>query len=258
MPDKKFLIEDEAEVSRGWFERDLYRIMDALKSKMRNYESKQETEKDSAHNTGHGDTDNSIGVIPQKSDQGSSNSLRHHPMVVFPANPLFAEKVYPLMWFATPMLKFMENQKKKLAEAYPAPVLFLDSPDPKTISDYVNRRGPLWEGTKKEDVLLKITNKAQSGRENVEKLMKEYYDMWTTDVEEVEPTYTYDAFGPDIEGPLVHLHHGRLLDRKTAKPRSPLVSPDKVHPSDEGYELWGRHIANAIVKEWNRSDEEAT
>ena len=135
----------------------------------------------------------------------------------------------------------MEYQKKKLAEKYPAPVLFLEAPDDKVIKDYTNKRGPLWEASSREEVLFELTNKARL--EQLETLMKEYYDTWTVDVEEEEATFTYDAFGPDIEGPMQHLHQ-----------RSPLISPDRVHPSDEGYELWGRHIANAIVKEWDRVD----
>jgi len=31
-----------------------------------------------------------------------------------------------------------------------------------------------------------------------------------------------------------------------------MVSSDGVHPSDAGYDLWGRVIARAIVAEWRR------
>jgi lysophospholipase L1-like esterase len=55
-----------------------------------------------------------------------------------------------------------------------------------------------------------------------------------------------------------HLHYD--VDRKTADLEnsegqflgSNLVSINKVHPNDEGYELWGRHIAAAIIKHWNK------
>ena len=136
----------------------------------------------------------------------------------------------------------MEYQKKKLSERYPAPVLFLEAPTEKVISDFRNKRGPLWEARSREEVLFELTNKARL--EQLEGLMKEYYDRWTEDVEEEEPTFTYDAWGPDIRGPMQRLQR-----------RSPLISPDNVHPSDEGYELWGRHIANAIVEEWDRLDD---
>lgn len=51
-----------------------------------------------------------------------------------------------------------------------------------------------------------------------------------------------------------HLHYNvdrRNPDSSTASGQffgSNLVSVDKVHTNDEGYELWGRHIAAVIVK----------
>jgi len=33
---------------------------------------------------------------------------------------------------------------------------------------------------------------------------------------------------------------------------SPYVAVDKMHPNDEGYELWGRHIAAAILEHWKK------
>jgi hypothetical protein len=157
--------------------------------------------------------------------------------------PTFDNHSFCLFYFFA-CLKIMEYQKKKLAEKYPAPVLFLEAPDAKVISDFTNKRGPLWEARSREEVLFELTNKARL--EQLETLMKEYYERWTVDVEE-EGRLVYDAFGPDIEGPMQHIQE-----------RSPLISPDRVHPSDEGYELWGRHIAYAIVKEWDRMDDGRT
>jgi len=160
--------------------------------------------------------------------------------VVFPEAPLYSDPPLPMSLFAAPIVKLMERQKKKLAEKYPAPVLFIEAPDKKTMVDFTNQRGALWEAGSKEEVLFELTNKARL--EKLEKIMKEYYDMWTVDVDKEEPTYTYDVFGPDIQGPMQYLE------------RSPLIAPDKVHPSDQGYELWGRHIANHIVAEWQKDE----
>ena len=241
---------DDGLSSDAWFERDLFSIMSALRSKMRNYKDEtQGTSMDSPSLKSEGQCtlDNSVAEQTANKPNAISNdpamsapSRRHHPMVVFPAAPLFAEKVYPLSFFADPIIALMESQKKRLAEKYPAPVLFLEGPRNNVISDYLNRRGPLWEATSKEEVLFELTNKARL--EHLEKLMKEYYKTWTVDVEEEVPAYSYDVFGPDIQGPLQKII------------RSPLISPDNVHPSDEGYELWGRHIADEIIKEWDRDD----
>ncbi|CAB9506950.1 expressed unknown protein [Seminavis robusta] len=236
--------EEDKQPSAGegaWFERDLWGIMRALQGKMRNY---GEEEEDDPKPPDSSDAKASVNNGEPESNQNSGNDdntrRRHHPIVVFPAAPMFNEPIYPLSFFAEPMIRLMEYQKKKLAERYPAPVLFLEAPNDETIKDFTNKRGPLWEASSREEVLFELTNKARL--EQLEKLMKEYYDMWTVDVEEEEATYTYDAFGPDIQGPLQHLH------------RSPLISVDRVHPNDEGYELWGRHIAQAIVEEWDRKD----
>jgi hypothetical protein len=225
------------------FERDLWSLMGALRGKMRNYddEDKGGLAENTAPTQSTPRAQTKEPSIPPVVEARKS-LRRHHPMVVFPAVPLFNETIFPLSSFTALIVKLMEYQKKKLAERYPAPVLFLEAPDDKTIKDFTNKRGPLWEARSREEVLFELTNKARL--EQLEKLMKEYYDMWTVDVEEEEATYTYDAFGPDIQGPLEHLH------------RSPLISVDRVHPSDEGYELWGRHIAQAIVKEWDRRDGE--
>jgi hypothetical protein len=227
----------------GGFEKDLWSLMGALRGKMRNYDDEER----GSSNKKIASTQSTPTDTLQQTNEPTSptrNSLRrHHPMVVFPAVPLFNETIFPLSSITAIIVKLMEYQKKKLAERYPAPVLFLEAPDDKTIKDFTNKRGPLWEARSREEVLFELTNKARL--EQLEKLMKEYYEMWTVDVEEEEATYTYDAFGPDIQGPLEHLH------------RSPLISVDRVHPSDEGYELWGRHIAQAIVKEWDRRDGEA-
>jgi len=214
--------------------------MRVLRGKMRNYgmnlENNSDDDNDANHEV-HSLQENSS--HSHSSDHSSVASLRrHHPMVVFPATPIFAEKIYPLSLFADPIVALMDYQKKKLAEKYPAPVLFLNAPRNKVITDYLNKRGPLWEARSKEEVLFELTNKARL--ENLEHLMKEYYQTWTVDVEEESPTYTYDMFGPDIQGPMQKIE------------RSPLISPDNIHPSDEGYELWGRHIAEAIVEEWDR------
>lgn len=238
--------------SNAWFEKDLFSIMSALRGKMRNYENEAQgasMDGPSLENQDGCTSNDSVTVQTSNAPNAISTDpiipappQRHHPMVVFPAAPLFAEKVYPLSFFADPVIALMESQKKKLAEKYPAPVLFLEGPRNNVISDYLNRRGPLWEATSKEEVLFELTNKARL--EQLEKLMKEYYKTWTVDVEEEVPAYSYDVFGPDIQGPLQKII------------RSPLISPDNVHPSDEGYELWGRHIADEIVKEWDRDDME--
>ena len=35
-----------------------------------------------------------------------------------------------------------------------------------------------------------------------------------------------------------------------------LMSADGIHPNDEGYAFWGRHIAQAIVHKWKQKQKQ--
>ena len=125
--------EEDGLSSNAWFEKDLFSIMHALRGKMRNYGIKIKGESDDhktlAKNqvdcTSDSESAEQAGE-DTKGDLSETTPRRHHPMVVFPATPLFAEKVYPLSLFANPIVALMEYQKKKLSEKYSPLVLFLE------------------------------------------------------------------------------------------------------------------------------------
>lgn len=104
--------EEDDVSSNAWLEKDLLSIMRALKGKMRNYgiANSEDTKTDTTVNRTESDSASSA---PSTKDDGVGDApsslaappLRHHPMVVFPATPLFAEKIYPLSWFAAPGVK---------------------------------------------------------------------------------------------------------------------------------------------------------
>ena len=37
-----------------------------------------------------------------------------------------------------------------------------------------------------------------------------------------------------------------------------MVAADGIHPNDDGYDMWGRHIANSILQEWEKRMNGAT
>ena len=87
--------------------------MQALRGKMRNYgfSDDEEKEKDEAQENQQPNPQD-LSTPPKTSAKANDSetpvskpSLRHHPMVVFPAAPLFAEKVFPLVWVAAPLVK---------------------------------------------------------------------------------------------------------------------------------------------------------
>ena len=43
-------------------------------------------------------------------------------------------------------------------------------------------------------------------------------------------------------------------DTQRRRPGQSMIAADHIHPSDKGYEFWGRHIAWAILQEWQNQD----
>lgn len=247
------------------FETELLKLVNALRDKMKHGLPKRPTTtKDPPWSIDDNDQNdkeekvNQLNVPDNSSDNTTQNQQptyplsssppQSFPMVVFPALPWLGTVNAPLSLFVYPIMTRLENKKRRLSETYPSPVLFLEGPSAQVVSDYENQRGHIWEARSKEEVLLKISSQAKHGRDKVERLMQDYAEKWTDETLEYdEPVYTYDeVFGPD-EG-----RWNPFFTRMSKKPRSPLVSFDGVHPSDEGYELWGRHIAEAIIKEWKK------
>ena len=55
-----------------------------------------------------------------------------------------------------------------------------------------------------------------------------------------------------------HCKKSRFAKKSPSQPYySTMFSLDGIHPTDEGYDFWGRYIANAIVREWKESGKEA-
>ena len=172
------------------------------------------------------------------------------PLVVFPAmpaQPLPSFQRAPLSWFLIPLIQMMDANKKYLADQYPGMVLYVESPSNETIRRYEKGEGPLFAARTAEQILVTVTDVTKQAKEKVEDLMHKHYQRWTIDREhdENEPSSSHR----DIYSQQCHDH---LPPRKSTSPGSTLVSPDNVHPNDNGYDFWGRHIAAAIVKEWQK------
>jgi hypothetical protein len=192
------------------------------------------------------------------------------PLVVvpeLPVAPLQLFRLAPLCWFTVPIFRAMENNKKFLASCFPQYVVFVEQPDLHWWTDTETGIGPIRENIQQEQLLLRVTDITHTARERIEALMKQYYDDGaevdtghsSKDVEHLsnkECVIEHDTKIRMIDDH-DHLHYD--VDRPQPDSNncngqsfgSNLVSVDKVHPSDEGYELWGRHIAAAIIKHWN-------
>jgi hypothetical protein len=191
--------------------------------------------------------------LPDESEDSSkiatSPMERRGPLVVFPAipaSPLPLTQYPPLSWFLVPLLKMMDHNKKLLAERFPGLVLFVDPPSPSDFRDIEAGRGELHASRRAENVLLQLTNVTQRAQEKVKNLMDQHYNKNST--KEGESANEEDS------RPLVYEQSCRehqLVESKNT-PGATLLAEDRIHPNDEGYDFWGRHIAAAIVREWDK------
>ena len=205
-------------------------------------------------------------VQDDQAEPSSQPVGRRPPLIVLPALPVAPLELFqtaPLCWFLGPIFGLMEHNKRDLAERLPNVVLFVDQP---TINDWAeikDGRGPLWDSLSRERILYELTDVAQQTRERIQQLMEQHYGNaekqdddnptnWTMDQEEQQRKEKDNAGAkalPENESrappppPPVRV-------RNRYHPGSTLVAADKIHPNDDGYEIWGQHIAAAIVKRW--------
>ena len=167
---------------------------------------------------------------------GTSHTLTslHHsplfPMVVLPGMPARALPIFqsaPLRWLAVPIVDIMDSHKKKIARRHDGEVLFVDAPSRKEIAAYSCQSGVHWEDEMDDRVLLNLRGIKRKHARRIETDMQEYFSKKRDQPKRPESL------------PLRRRHHS-------------MFSVDGIHPNDQGYDFWGRYIAQGIVEEWKR------
>jgi lysophospholipase L1-like esterase len=240
-------------------ESSLRQVLEALRDKM----GEMDLEKDNNNNNNNNNNNDNRNSIrdPSTTKQETLHTKNiRHPLVVvpeLPVAPLQIFKLVPLCWFLVPIFRAMENNKRFLASSFPDYVVFVHQPDLCWWTDTEMGIGSIRENIEQEQLLLRVTDSAKSVRERIEQLMKKYYDAKEEEIE--SPTSTIhenkndnDIYDIDDENCILHNTESSFYSNKNSK-GSDLVSVDRLHPNDEGYELWGRHIAAAIIEHWNKS-----
>lgn len=179
-------------------------------------------------------------VRGQRQQDFSENDATSGPLIVLPglaarALPIFRR--HPLRWFAVPVVDKLDNHKRSLAETHLGDVLFVDPPTVAGLEEYEDRRGQIWAQRKCEDTLLSLRDVDRSTCRRIANEMREYYE--STDNHEVK------VLNQACSVKSQHHDGGKLGSR--------LFSPDGVHPADDGYDYWGRHIGLAIATELQKS-----
>lgn len=172
------------------------------------------------------------------------------PLVVFPKMPplmIPAFQKIPLLWFVAPLTGMIENNKRRLQRKYRKNVLCIDSPTSEAAGLFEEQRGLIWNQRVREDVLLCLrditTEKCQeivrSMHEHVTKKSEVHYGKHN---KELRHAPTKEITQPNAPFP-------RLCDLKGYKQGHSIFSVDYIHPNDEGYDFWGRFIANGVFSQ---------
>lgn len=159
----------------------------------------------------------------------------HAPLFVLPAMPIRTSpsiRHVPLRWLTIPFFDRMEAKKRKLAKANPGELLWVKDPSLREIIEYEEQRGTIWEHLTQQEVLLSLRYVKGGDCGGISAAMKEYYQNKSASFDTVnDPTALCDRPG---------------------RPGTKVYCADKIHPNEAGYQLWGQHIANAIVADMKK------
>jgi lysophospholipase L1-like esterase len=167
---------------------------------------------------------------------------KQFPLVVLPglfarALPIF--RIAPLRWLAVPIVDILDMHKRKLAKSHPGEVLFVPPPSIDELVQYESCTGDIWRQRCQEDTVLTLRDIRRLDCLRIESDLREYYSrkdkrIWTGEGLRKKPSHGWFS---------------SLFSRAPA-PGASIFSVDQIHPTDDGYDFWGRYIANAIADEW--------
>jgi hypothetical protein len=175
--------------------------------------------------------------------QQNASASNLFPMVVLPGMPSRALPILqsaPLRWFAVPIIDVMDSHKRNLARQHEGEVLFVDAPSTNDLADYACHSGKYWSQQQQDEVLLNLRDIKRRQARKIESEMKVYYlkQQQQQQKDEQQGCTSHTTTDPE-RLPLRKRHLG-------------MFSVDGIHPNDQGYEFWGRYIAQSIVEEWKR------
>jgi len=183
-------------------------------------------------------------------DSSHAPSQHHHQLpsdcgdralVVLPALPtrvLPMLQYPPLCWVIHALCELIDEQKRALSAEYPGDLLFIEAPTIEMIDEIEKGKYFLCAKQKTETVLLALKDVTSRVRDELESLMHKHaqYHDFKDNAKEIELNYEASK------------NHS-LAESMPDSIGSKLVSVDNIHPNNDGYEFWGRHIAEGIIKE---------
>ena len=199
-----------------------------------------------------------------KSPHRRGRRFRHHhqeeshqlprnpkPVVVIPAlptRPVPLLQYPPLCWIIHILCEIIDEQKRALSIEYPGDILFVEAPSIQMIDDIESGRSLLVAKRKAETLLLDLKDSTLQARNKIEKLIQKHVDSTGS-------SSSYDCKEEDTSEREMESHYETSCECNLTNTMpdfigSKLISFDRVHPNDDGYDFWGRHIAEEIIKSW--------
>mmetsp|Transcript_16892 Transcript_16892/g.23860 ORF Transcript_16892/g.23860 Transcript_16892/m.23860 type:complete len:304 (+) Transcript_16892:135-1046(+) len=192
---------------------------------------------DNATETSQSDQEQRTNIdIPVSSEVPQQQLGPLNPLVILPGLPfrlLPMLRWVPLRWLAHILINVMDNIKRALSRAFPGTVIYTKAPGYDDIEAFGEERGELWkmrEGTE-NNVLLSLKSVPLEMCQQLEVEMNDFSSKIAA-----KQQRRRRCFG------------------KRNKRINALVSSDMIHPSDLGYDFFGRHVAAAILEEWNKDE----
>ena len=163
------------------------------------------------------------------------------PLVVFPALPSSLLPIFrdvPVRWHAVPILGVMENFKKSLAETH-EDCVFVEAPSLDLSICFESQEGKYWDQRIREDTLLALRDVSPQECAYITGTLRDYCKR-----KGYMPLYKNEVkCQANIPDPPLCKRFGHADGSK-------LVFIDKVHANDEGFDFWGRYIADGILRQW--------
>jgi len=184
-----------------------------------------------------------------------TTTTRNPPLIVFPAMPITMIPQFhnpPMSWFVFAVFRHLENYKRAMAKQFPGAVVFVEPPP---MDEILSGDGKLLQEDIQpaQEVILALTNVTQRVRKRMERALQEHREKWAKVLsqDQEEQSQHKDESQQHHHHPDESFHE---FENGNARDTSIMLSIDKLHPSDAGYEIWGRHIAQQVLKEWNFED----
>jgi len=169
------------------------------------------------------------------------------PLVVFPLMPSLVvpafQKHFPVSWLVAPLTGIIENNKRRLQRKYPSHVVCVDAPTSKKAAQFEKQEGYFWQKRKEEDVLLCLRNVTEEQCKATTAGMTHHITTKSKAIKHRELRHESKEV-TQANAPMP-----KLSELEGHQDGHNIFSIDDIHPNDEGYDFWGRLIADGVFQQ---------